>query len=91
LDIVLENRRLKQTPDVIERTHGYYAFFRKKTNGSLDSGDTSLAEAVDLLFQRPPEAPPQDEIPAGWLPSEQVALMWEKFATLPDHHASAKH
>jgi predicted esterase len=91
LDIVLENRRLKQTPAVIESTHGYYAFFRKKTNGSLDSGDVPLAESVDLLFQRPHEAPPQDETPAGWLPSEQVALMWEKFATLPDHHASAKH
>ncbi|RXH55753.1 hypothetical protein [Granulicella sibirica] len=90
LDTVLHNRLLKQSPATIAKTEGYNAFFRKEINGSLDSGNRPLAEAVDLLFQPPTEAPPENRIPAGWLPSEHVALMWEKFTTLPDHHASTK-
>jgi hypothetical protein len=91
LDSILENNQLKQVPAGIQRGRGYYAFFRKKLNGSLDSGNHPLAQAIDLVVQRPVEQLPQDEISSGWLPSKEVALQWKNFATRPDHHVSAKH
>ncbi|MCU1322942.1 MAG: hypothetical protein JWM43_2591 [Acidobacteriaceae bacterium] len=91
LNIILDNLRLKQASVGVNRTSGYYAFFRKKLTGSFDSGNRPLAEAVDLKVEQPFEGPPRDELPAGWLPSREVALNWEKFTNLPDHHATVKH
>lgn len=90
LDTILQERPLTQTPAILAKSQGYDAYFRKKQDGTLDSGKRPLAQAVDLTIQQPAKAAPNDELPAGWLPSQSVASMWEKFTTLPDHHAAAK-
>jgi predicted esterase len=88
LATILENPGSKQASGGVNR--GYYAFFRKKPTGSFDHGHLPLMEAVDLKFAQLSDAPPKDEVPGGWLPSKDVALSWERFAKLPDHHAAVK-
>ena len=89
LTAILENPESKQAPVRVNR--GYYAFFRKKPTGSFDHDHLPLMEAVDLKFVQPSEIPPKDAVPGGWLPSKDVALSWERFANLPDHHGAVKH
>jgi dienelactone hydrolase len=88
LTTILENPGSKQA--AVRVTGGYYAFFRKKPTGSFDHGHLPLMEAIDLKFAQPSEVPPKDAVPGGWLPSKDVALNWERFAKLPDHHAAVK-
>lgn len=88
LTTILENSTSKQPLVGVNR--GYYAFFRKKPTGSLDHGHLPLMGAVDLKFAQPSDAPPKGAVPGGWLPSKDVALSWERFATFPDHHATVK-
>ena len=89
LTAILENPGSKQASVRVNR--GYYAFFRKKPTGSFDHDHLPLMEAVDLKFVQPSEIPPKDAVPGGWLPSKDVALSWERFANLPDHHGAVKH
>ncbi len=88
LATILENPGPKEASGGVNR--GYYAFFRKKQTGSFDHGHLPLTEAVDLKYARLSEVPPKDAVPGGWLPSKDIALSWERFAKLPDHHATVK-
>jgi predicted esterase len=90
LNTVLENPGPKQASVGVNKNRGYYAFFRKKPTGSFDHGHLPLVQAVDLKVEQPFEGSPRDEVPAGWLPSKEVAISWESFANLPDHHAAVK-
>jgi predicted esterase len=91
LKIILDDLGSKQASVEVNKNSGYYAFFRKKPTGSFDHGHRPLVEAVDLKVVQPSEVPPKDAAPAGWLPSKEVALSWESFGNLPDHHAAVKH
>ena len=88
LATVLENPGSKQVSG--EKNTGYNAFFRMKPTGFSDHGHLPLMEAVDLKYAQPSEVPPKGTVPSGWLPSKDVALSWERFAKLPDHHAAVK-
>ena len=90
LDTILDDPRSKQPSVGGNKNRGYYAFFRKKPTGSFDHGHLPVVEAVDLKVDQSSEAPPKDAVAAGWLPSEEVALSWERFANLPDHHVAVK-
>jgi dienelactone hydrolase len=87
---VLDNLPRGNASGHVDRTTGSYAYFRKKPTGELDSGKLPLMEAIDLKVEKPSEGSPKDEVPAGWLPSKEVLLNWERFTNLPDHHAAAK-
>ncbi len=91
LNAILNNPGSKQASVRVNRTSGYYAFFRKRPTASFDHGHLPLVEAVDLKAEQPSEVPPKDVVPAGWLPSKEVASSWQSFANLPDHHAAVKH
>ena len=90
LNAVLDHPGSKQASMGLTKNRGYYAFFRKKPTAPFDHGHLPLVEAVDLKVEPPSELPPADAVPAGWLPSKEVALSWERFADLPDHHTAAK-
>lgn len=90
LNAVLDNSGSKQASAGVNKNRGYYAFFRKEPTGLFDHSHVPLMGAVDLRYAQPSEVPPKDAVPAGWLPSKDVALSWERFATLPDHHATVK-
>ena len=87
LNAVLQSRSSKASAAVADRNKGYYGYFRKEPT---DQGHPRLVQARDLKFERPSEAPPKNTVPSGWLPTREVALSWERFANLPDHHASLK-
>ena len=88
LTAILDNPGSKQASMGVNR--GYYAFFRKEPTGLFDHDHLPLMGAVGLKFAQPSEVTPKDAVPAGWLPSKDVALSWERFANLPDHHAAVK-
>jgi predicted esterase len=88
LTAILKNPRSQRASVGVDG--GYYAFFRKNPTRTSDHGHLPQMEAVDLKFARPSEVPPRNEVPGGWLASKDVALSWEHFATLPDHHAAVK-
>jgi dienelactone hydrolase len=90
LNAILDNSGSKRASAVVNKNRGYYAFFRKEPTGLLTNSHVPLMGAVDLRYAQPSEVPPIDAVPAGWLPSRDVALSWERFATLPDHHATVK-
>lgn len=90
LNAILDNSGSKRASAVVNKNSGYYAFFRKEPTGLLTNSHVPLMGAVDLRYAQPSEVPPIDAVPAGWLPSRDVALSWERFATLPDHHATVK-
>ena len=90
LDAVLQSRSSERFAGVLDRNKGYYGYFRKQPTGSVYRGHPRLVEARDLKFERPSEAPPKNAVPSGWLPTREVAVNWERFTNLPDHHGSVK-
>jgi predicted esterase len=87
---VLDNLPRKQSSNRVNRTTGSYAYFRRKPTGELDSGKRPLMQAIDIKVEKPSDISLGDEVPAGWLPSAEIALNWERFTNLPDHHAVVK-
>jgi dienelactone hydrolase len=90
LNAVLDNSGSKQASATVNKNKGYYAFFRRETTGLFDNRHVPLMATVDLRYSRPSEISSKSAVPAGWLPSKDVALSWERFANLPDHHAVVK-
>ena len=86
---ILENLPRRNASGHVDRTSGSYAYFRKRPTGQL-SGKMPLMEAIDLRIEKPSAEAPKDEVPAGWVPSQEVVLNWERFTNLPDHHAAVK-
>jgi predicted esterase len=90
LNTVIENSGSQQASVGVNKNRGYYGYFRKMPTGSFDHGHLPLVQAVNLKVERPSEAPPREAVPAGWLPSKEIALSWEHFANLPDHHVAVQ-
>jgi dienelactone hydrolase len=90
LNAVIENLGSKQASVKEGKSGGYYAYFRKVPTASFDHSHVPLVQAVDLKVEGPSEAAPPGAVPAGWLPSKDVALSWERFTNLPDHHAAVR-
>jgi dienelactone hydrolase len=90
LDTVLHSRASERSAAGVDKSKGYNGYFRRQPTGSGYRGHPPLVEARDLKVERPSDPPPKDAVPAGWLPTREVALSWEQFTNLPDHHRSGK-
>jgi dienelactone hydrolase len=87
---ILEDLPRKNASGNVDRTSGFYAYFRERPTGEITNRKLPMMEAIDLKIEKPSAEAPRDEVPAGWLQSQEVVLNWERFTNLPDHHAAVK-
>lgn len=68
---------------------GWEEFIAKRETETKDTWGEKTSELIGALIQRRAARPPQNMIPAGWLPNHRIAKEWLSFVKLPAHPATS--
>jgi dienelactone hydrolase len=90
VEAMLEERQaLDGTLRPTDSRKGWKAFIATQETETKDTWGEKTSELTKALIQRPGARPPQNMIPAGWLPNHRVAKEWLSFVRQREHPATS--
>ena len=90
IEVMLEERQaLDGILHPIDSRKGWKAFIATQETETKDTWGEKTSELTKARIQRSAARPPQNMIPAGWLPNHQVAKEWLSFVKQPEHPATS--
>jgi hypothetical protein len=87
LEEIIKLRRPSPTTPLksIDVSRGWLGFFRTCTSAVHDTWGTPAWDVCDASIAKNGRSAPQNQIPAGWFPTHNIADTWLKFVNQPLH------